>query len=537
MKKYTHRIILLAAAVSLALCGFALAACGEHEHTYGAWQETVPAACETNGTRERICTVCGEKDTEDIPALGHKWGASKVTKAATCQEEGERTKTCSRCSVTQTETLEKIEHDWVPVVVIKAATCEAGGREQQACSMCGEPREADTKPLGHDWETETVRWATCEEGGLERKQCTRCDAHEEKETEPLGHQWKNTRVIEPATCEEAGEQEQTCQRPGCAETRTVELSALGHSWQNYYTVDKQPTFEAAGSKSYHCNRCEETSGETEIPKLEENKPIAYEFRTLRNNGQLLIAPTITLIVKDETGAEVARSTPADLNGGVFTKELLPKTYTVTAENLPGGYTCGAKFTVTPFDPYCNVYLTASLREGSPTGRYAVGDVMYDFSVPSDNSTGGALRLSDVLAAKKMVLLNFWYVDCTYCDQEFPELNRAYIKYRDVVEVIAVNQNDAMSAIKAYGMQNGLSFPLVQNAAVQLINPFGVRNYPTTVVIDGEGVICEIFEGAHSQAEFEAIFAKYTEDGYFRPSASTAAAILCEALPPVKRKTV
>lgn len=540
MKKYIQKIILGAAAAVL-LCGAAglMGGCGEHEHLFGAWTEIKAAGCEENGTRARVCTVCEYTETEDIPAPGHAWGVAKVTKAATCTAGGERTKTCSRCGKEEKTPTDPLDHDWVTVSVLQAPTCTEPGREEQICSMCGEPRTAEVDALGHDWDVpEIVKVVDCENDGLERKTCKRCGTPSGDIVIPaLGHQWMNTRVIVPATCEETGTQEQTCGRPGCTvKTRTVEIPALDHAWQDYYTVDVQATFDHAGSKSYHCNRCEKTTGQTEIPQLNINTPIPYEFRTLRNNGQLLIAPTITLIVKDETGAEVARSTPADLNGGVFTKELLPKTYTVTAENIPGGYSCGSSFTVTPFDPYCNVYLTASLREGSPSGRYAVGDVMYNFTAPAANSTAGELSLKNILKTKKMVLLNFWYVECGYCEEEFPALQRAYTKYQSTVEVIGVNQSDAMSAIETYRAQMGLSFPLVQNSAVGLISPFNVTGYPTTVVIDGEGVVCEILIGPQTQAKFEQIFAKYTADGYLRASAPAAAALpLCEALPPQNGK--
>ncbi len=545
MKKIFKKSILLGAAIALLLVGGALAACDKktdgHEHIYGSWQVVTEAGCEVNGLKKHVCTVCGAEDTEEIPAAGHDWGVSKVTKEATCTQEGERVKTCKVCGATQPEKTPPIEHDWVTKKVIVPATCEEPGKAEQVCSVCGTSNEDATLPaLEHDWEVpEIVKPATCEEPGMERKVCKRDGCHKEETNviPALEHRWMNTRVIEPATCEENGVQEQTCQRPNCPKkTQQVPISALDHSWQSYYTVDTPPTFESEGVKSYHCNRCEKTQGAVSVPKLEANTPIPYEFRTLRNNGQLLIAPSMTLIVTDaETGAEVARSTPTDLNGGVFTKELLPKTYIVTAENLPAGYTCGKSFTVTPFDPYCNVYLTASVREGRPTGRYAVGDVMYDFTAPAANSTAGELNLKSVLQTKKMVLLNFWFVGCVYCEEEFPALERAYTKYQSTVEVIAVNQNDAMSAIESYRLQMGLSFPLVQNSAVGLITPFGVTGYPTSVVIDGEGVVSEILVGPQTQAKFEQLFAKYTEaSGRATETAAPAAIAAPAALPPEKR---
>lgn len=548
MKKYTRNLMLLIAALSVALCGGALAACGEEhtEHVFGEWTEVTPAGCEVNGTKKRVCTYsgCGYEETEEIPALGHSWGASKVTKSATCEEPGERTKTCSRCHKEEKTPTETLDHDWVTTSVIEAATCTEGGKEEQTCSMCGTTREAEVGALGHDWDDpEIVEAADCENDGLERKTCKRCHIPAEEKVPALGHQWTNTRVIEPATCEQAGEQEQTCLRLNCpVKTRTVEIGALGHSWQSYYTVDRRPTFEAAGSKSYHCNRCEQRNGETEIPKLDINTPIAYEFRTLRNNGQLFVDPSVTIIVKDETGNQVAKSSRETLVGGVFTAELLPKTYTVTVENAPAGYTCGSDFTVTPFDPYCNVYLTASLREGTPTGQYREGDVMYDFTVPAENSTAGEIKLSELLKTKRMVLLNFWFEGCTYCEQEFPGLQQVYIKYKDTAEVIGVNcpqsgQSGSLNEITAYASRQRLTFPLVQNAALRLAAAFGVTGFPTSVVIDAEGAVCEILRFPCEPEEFEALFAKYTAEDYLAPKQAAATVSAPAAVLPEKRRAV
>ena len=558
MKKYTRKILLLIAAASLALCGGAFVACNEEahsgDHVYSDWVEVTPAGCEVNGVKKQFCTIpgCGAELTEEIPALGHDWGVSKVTEAATCQHGGKRVKTCNRCGTDKTEDTDPLEHDWVPENVIKAATCEEGGKELQRCSMCRQTREEDTKPLEHDWgDPEIIKPANCEEDGVQRKVCKRADCGKDvtETIGKLGHQWMNTKVIKPATCEEAGEQEQACQRPGCpTKTQTVPIPALNHSWQNYYTVDVQATFDHAGSKSFHCNRCEKTTGQTEIPQLNLNTPIDYEFRTLRNNGELLIAPAVTLIIKDaETGEEVARSTPADLNGGVFVKPLLPKNYTVTVENAPEGYTCGTNFTVSPFDPYCNVYLTASVRQGTPS-KYSKGSVMYDFTIPAGNNTAKTeLKLSEILKTKRMVLLNFWFVNCGYCEQEFPDLQNVYMKYKNVAEVIALNvpqslygETGSMEEINGYLASNpSLTFQFAQNAVVGLAGYFGVYNFPTSVVIDAEGVVCEVLMGPQSSSEFERLFAKYTADDYLKTSAPAAERVsLCEAaILPEKRRTV
>ena len=41
------------------------------DHAYGNWNVTVKATCTAIGSREKVCSACNNKVTEEIPALGH----------------------------------------------------------------------------------------------------------------------------------------------------------------------------------------------------------------------------------------------------------------------------------------------------------------------------------------------------------------------------------------------------------------------------------------------------------------------------------
>lgn len=44
---------------------------GTGEHTWGEWEQVTAANCTQKGEQKHVCTVCGEEETEEIPALGH----------------------------------------------------------------------------------------------------------------------------------------------------------------------------------------------------------------------------------------------------------------------------------------------------------------------------------------------------------------------------------------------------------------------------------------------------------------------------------
>ena len=91
-------------------------ACGEEYGDLAAHTpETVPgkaATCtETGLTDGEKCSVCGDILTaqEEIPALGHSFGEWTVTQEPTHSAEGEEQRICSRCGETETQAVPALE--------------------------------------------------------------------------------------------------------------------------------------------------------------------------------------------------------------------------------------------------------------------------------------------------------------------------------------------------------------------------------------------------------------------------------------------
>ena len=88
--------------------------------------ETLPT-CTEDGEKGRVCSRCGMKETEKIPALGHDWGAWTVTTPATCTKEGVETRICNRnSSHVETRTIPTTGHNWVD-----------NGNGTHTCTNCG----------------------------------------------------------------------------------------------------------------------------------------------------------------------------------------------------------------------------------------------------------------------------------------------------------------------------------------------------------------------------------------------------------------
>ena len=79
--------------------------CGEvveHVHTFSEWTETTPATCTKDGVESRGC-ICGYTETRAIKATGHKWGEWETVRKPTDYLSGKKERVCSVCGEKETE--------------------------------------------------------------------------------------------------------------------------------------------------------------------------------------------------------------------------------------------------------------------------------------------------------------------------------------------------------------------------------------------------------------------------------------------------
>ena len=115
---------------------------------------------------------------------------------------------------------------------------------------------------------ENATESTCEKGGSydEVVYCTVCNKELSRntvKTEAKGHKWNEGKITTEPTCTEEGVK--TFQCMVCGKTKTEAVAALGHNWNEDFTVDKEATCEETGLKSIHCKRCDERKEITTIP--------------------------------------------------------------------------------------------------------------------------------------------------------------------------------------------------------------------------------------------------------------------------------
>ena len=214
---------------------------------------------------------------------------------------------------------------------------------------------------------------------------------------------------------------------------------------------------------------------------------------------------------DKTMSELVWFAKTDAEGKVSFTDLESNGYVAVLDNPPEGYKVEPMYPLT--GEVTEVILATNMSDGDlETLTYKLGDVMMNFSVT--DVKGNTWVLSDLLAEKKAVVLNFWYLQCAPCKMEFPFLQEAYEKYSEDIALIAMNPiNDSREEIASYAVENGLTFPIA-HCDPGWEKAMGLTAYPTTVVIDRFGTIALIHKGGIDAAKvFEDAFAYFIADEY------------------------
>lgn len=118
-----------------------------------------------------------------------------------------------------------------------------------------------------------------------------------------------------------------------------------------------------------------------------------------------------------------------------------------------------------------------------------------FSLPSLD--GHELALSDYQG--KYLLVNFWATWCGPCKVEMPSLESLHQKFKNRnLSVIAVS-NDIFGAqvVEPYIQAQNFTFPVGLDPKLKVSNQFGVISLPTTFLIDPQGEIIGVLNGAEN----------------------------------------
>ena len=267
--------------------------------------------------------------------------------------------------------------------------------------------------------------------------------------------------------------------------------------ENNPSTEKEPPKESVD---------DEKQEEVEVPKA------TYKV-SVKTQGNMPLDGIEVTIFKDASKANTVAQKKTDVLGNVEVSLPVEGDYYICLSSVPKGYTTEAGYSFS--SNTSNIVLKSSVIKGEDISNtnFEVGDVMYDFTVTTAKDE--VVTLSELLKNKDMVMLNFWYSSCYWCDYEFPYMSEAYASYSEKIEIVALALDgwDTQSSVKEYQERMQLPFKMAVSPA-GVIPAFGITAYPTSVIIDRYGVICAIETGAMtSTQQFVDIFEYFTDEEY------------------------
>ncbi len=267
---------------------------------------------------------------------------------------------------------------------------------------------------------------------------------------------------------------------------------------------------------------------TEEPGKTENPGQTATYTVSVKSAGGLPMKGVTVYIYD--GDNIKAYKDLDENGNAEFSLPASPNYKVELSKVPDGYIVEPKENYSLGTNGVNIVLVSNVVKNDSNVFKAAkpGDIMRDFTVT--DLDGNKINLAELLKTKKAVLINFWFVKCQYCVEEFPGLNAVYEKYKDDIEIVALNVNgDSQVDMKhfrdnfkgyyesyfgASDMPDGtkLSFPMGADVGIAS-DAFGLEGAPVSVMIDRYGMISLIHSGAISEAQFENMFAHYAASDY------------------------
>jgi len=130
-------------------------------------------------------------------------------------------------------------------------------------------------------------------------------------------------------------------------------------------------------------------------------------------------------------------------------------------------------------------LQAELMGGPIESNFKKGEMLANFDLT--DMEGKKLQLSDLKG--KVVLINFWFINCPPCRMEMPDLNELKAEYKGKdVEFIAITF-DGKNEINDFLKKIPFDYRILPNAN-QIIQEYGIMGFPTSVVLDKTGKIVD-----------------------------------------------
>jgi cytochrome c biogenesis protein CcmG, thiol:disulfide interchange protein DsbE len=141
-----------------------------------------------------------------------------------------------------------------------------------------------------------------------------------------------------------------------------------------------------------------------------------------------------------------------------------------------------------------------LFRARPGSRTPSGTPAPAFTLPD---TDGRRVSLDGLRGR-VVAVNFWATWCAPCLEEIPDLAKVYAANRDkCFEMLGVaEESGTRDEVLAAARKLGMNYPVLLDDDGKVSDAFKIPAYPRTFLIDVDGRVRKVFEGAVDRGDLE-----------------------------------
>jgi peroxiredoxin len=124
-------------------------------------------------------------------------------------------------------------------------------------------------------------------------------------------------------------------------------------------------------------------------------------------------------------------------------------------------------------------------EGTPFPKFSFKDL--NGNMVSNESMKG-----------KIIVIKCWYIHCTPCIREFPQVNRLADEYKDRKDILFISlAEDSPEQLKAFLAKRPLKYEVIPNMKVYMNESLQLNSFPTHFILNKEGLIAKVLPNFES----------------------------------------
>lgn len=99
---------------------------------------------------------------------------------------------------------------------------------------------------------------------------------------------------------------------------------------------------------------------------------------------------------------------------------------------------------------------------------------------------------------KIIVIKCWYIHCTPCIKEFPQVNKLADEYKDRKDILFISlAEDAPEKLKPFLAKRPLRYSVVPNMKVYMNEALQLNSFPTHFILNKEGIIVKVLPNFES----------------------------------------